>query len=94
MRIKTYILMMLMITLFFCYFVLYEDTQVTQKLIVPYLLHLQVLSVKRQKHYKSNFSLNLCEDIQLRLRSKYAIFIQLIGDGGVYFQCSLNLLYV
>ena len=80
-----------MITVFFCYFVLYENTQVTQKVITPYLLHLQVLSIQRNKNYKSNFSLKQCVDIQPRLRSKYAIFIQLIGDGGVYFQSAMKL---
>ena len=90
-RIRSCIFVNLIIVGFLCFFFWYKNIQVTHNVIpISYFLHLQLQSSRRQKYYDSNFSVNQCVDVEPRLRSKYAIFIQLTGDGGVYFQSALK----
>jgi len=90
-RIKTRLCVYLIIVVFLCFFFWYQNIQDTQKVIpMSYFVHLQVQSLRRQKNYDSKFSVNQCVDVVPRLTSKYAVFIQLTGDGGVYFQSALK----
>lgn len=87
----TYISVQLVIVVFLCCMFWYQNIQDTQTVIpISYFVHLQLESSRRQKNYDSKFSVHQCVDVVPRLRSKYAIFIQLTGDGGVYFQSALK----